>query len=385
MTTSAHPTSPPHAGSAAAAPPAPHWCLRFLNGAMKGRTITLKPGQNVVGSNGECDVMLAGGEVLPRHLVFTAGELVVAVQRLGDGAVQLNGEAMQSPRRSLVAGDVVTVGDIELQIERSYPAVEPADPMFAATNPDAVAAAATPLVPRRTGFWAGAALLVLACAGLLGLALWAGGDAQPAPVGATLAEVEKALKPFGEVEAVAAPGGRVVVKGFVESRLRRQALQQALAPFGGQVSASVYAADELVEQARRYVGAPGVAVGYAGQGKLVLSGTADDEAVRQKVRRLGEDLYPAVMVADRVQYRPMPAPDREAALRAQWAAWQELLPARLVGITEGEDGLRSIQLANGSRYYEGSVLKSGAELQHIEADGLVINSGGKRDTAGAAR
>ena len=84
-------------------------------------------------------------------------------------------------------------------------------------------------------------------------------------------------------------------------------------------------------------------------------------------------------------YKRQPAPDREAALRAQWAAWQELLPARLVGITEGEDGLRSIQLANGSRYYEGSVLKSGAELQHIEADGLVINSGGKRDAAGAAR
>jgi len=78
------------------------------------------------------------------------------------------------------------------------------------------------------------------------------------------------------------------------------------------------------------------------------------------------------MLADRVQYRPAAAPDRDAAQRAQWAAWQELLPARMVGITEGEDGLRSIQLANGTRLYEGAVLKSGAEIQRIDADGLVV-------------
>ena len=105
----------------------------------------------------------------------------------------------------------------------------------------------------------------------------------------------------------------------------------------------------------------------------MLSGTADDDGVRQKVRRLGEELYPAVMLSDKVQYRPAPAPDPQAAQRAQWTAWQELLPARLVSITEGGDGLRSIQLANGNRYYEGSVLKSGAELQHIDADGLVLS------------
>ena len=361
----------------------PGWCLRFLSGAMKGRTIALKPGQNVVGSNGECDIMLPGSDVLPRHLVFAAGELVVAVQKLGGGALQLNREEMQAARRSLVAGDIVTVGQIELQLERSYPAVAATDPMFAA--PESVLpddAAATALVPRRTGFWVGAALLVLACAGLLGVALWAGGEGRPARggVAVSLADVEKALAPFGEVEAVAAPGGHVVVKGFVESRLRKQALQQALQPFGDRVRFSVYAADELVEQARRYVGAPGVAVGYAGKGRLVLSGTADDDGVRQKVRRLGEELYPAVMLSDKVQYRPAPAPDPQAAQRAQWAAWQELLPARLVSITESGDGLRSIQLANGNRYYEGSVLKSGAELQHIDADGLVL-SGGKTGPA----
>jgi hypothetical protein len=193
---------------------------------------------------------------------------------------------------------------------------------------------------------------------------------------ADLGEVENALKPFGEVEAVAAPGGHVVVKGFVESRARKQALLQTLNRFGSSVTASVFAADELVEQARRYLGTPGVAVNYAGAGRLVLSGASDNDALHEKVRRLGEDLHPAVMVSDKVQYRPAPPSDKDAAARTQWAAWQELLPARLVSITEGSDGMRSIQLANGNRYYEGSVLKSGAELQRIDAGGLVL-SGGK--------
>ena len=41
----------------------PGWCLRFIGGAMRGRTITLKPGVNLVGSAGGCEVMLPGPDV----------------------------------------------------------------------------------------------------------------------------------------------------------------------------------------------------------------------------------------------------------------------------------------------------------------------------------
>ena len=47
----------------------------------------------------------------------------------------------------------------------------------------------------------------------------------------------------------------------------------------------------------------------------------------------------------------------------------------MVSITEDGNGLRHIQLSNGSRYYEGSVLRSGAELKRIDADGLVLSGG----------
>ena len=357
------------------------WCLRFLSGAMKGRTIELRPGANAVGSAGDCDVMLPGGDVLARHLVFNVGELVVSVHKSAEAEVLLNREPMQQPRRSLVPGDVVTVGRIELQLERSYPAPERADPMFA--GPESLladdTAATQPAPGRGMEFRVGAALLLLACAGLLGVGLWAGGEDRPA-VATSPADVARALAPFPELEAVAAPGGQVRVKGFVESRQRRQQLDQALAPMGRRVAIEAVAVDELVEQARRYLGNPALGVNYAGKGQLVVSGASDDDALRQRVARLGEDLHPEVLVSDHVSWRPAPPPDRDAALRAHWEAWQGALPARLVGITEDEAGLRSIQLADGTRYYEGAPLKSGAQIAHIGADGLVLEGGPRVDT-----
>jgi type III secretion protein D len=147
-------------------------------------------------------------------------------------------------------------------------------------------------------------------------------------------------------------------------------------PFGTQVSVNVHSAEDMVEQARRYVADPGVAVTYTGQGRLLLTGTVEDAAVRQKIRRLSEDLHPSVLVSDKVQYREKPVAEaKDTDLRAQWDGWQSVLPARMVSITEDGNGLRHIQLSNGGRYYEGSVLRSGAELKRIDADGLVLSGG----------
>ncbi|MGK6308622.1 FHA domain-containing protein [Variovorax sp. DT-64] len=368
-------------GAPAAAAMAAGWCLRFLSGAVKGRTIVLKPGINVLGSGGECEVMLPGSDVLPRHLVFTVGELVVAMQRLGTASARLNGEEMLQPRRSVVAGDIVSVGQIDFQLDRSYPASTQEDRMFAPAADASAGGAAEARQPmqgaRRLGLWAGGVVALLAVLGIAAVLLGGSGGAAGGAAGhVNLAEVEKALVPFPEVEVVAAPGGQFSVKGYVESKQRRQALEQAMAPFGRKVSVNVHSAEDMVEQARRYVGDPGVAVTYTGQGRLVLSGTVEDSAVRQKIRRLGEDLHPSVLVSDKVQYREKPkTEDKDAELRARWDGWQSVLPARMVSITEDGNGLRHIQLSNGNRYYEGSVLRSGAELKRIDADGLVLSGG----------
>ncbi|MEW6706086.1 MAG: FHA domain-containing protein [Pseudomonadota bacterium] len=360
--------------------PQPAWCLRFLSGALKGRTMALKPGANTLGSAPGCEVMLPGSEVLPRHLVIHVGELVISVQAAGGGEAHLNGQPLGGQRRSLVAGDIVAVGPIELELDRSYPEGEADDPMFAWSPSMLDEDGPRPPRPAPAGrpWWrGGATALLLALAGLTAVAAWQrGGKAADANAPhLDLAALEKTLAAFPEVEAVAAPGGQVLLKGFVETRLRRQALAQAVRSLGGQVAMSVHAADDIVEQARRYVDDPGIALTYAGRGQLVASGVTDSDAVRQKLRRLGEDLHPNVLVSDRVQYRePKPRANADEAA-TQWAAWQALLPARMVSITEDGRGGRHIQLANGTRYYEGSVLRSGAELKSIGVDQLTVSAG----------
>jgi hypothetical protein len=323
--------------------------------------------------------MLPGGDVLPRHLAFTVGELVVSMQRLGTASARLNGEEMQQPRKSVVAGDIVSVGQIDFQLDRTYPASAQEDRMFAPAHgplPEGEALAQQPSSGvQRLGLWVGGVVALLAVLGLAAMSL--GGSPGAMNGGSVnLAEVEKALVPFPEVEVIAAPGGQFGVKGYVESKQRRKTLEDAMARFGNKVSVNVHSAEDMVEQARRYVGDPGVAVTYTGQGRLALTGTVEDAAVRQKIRRLSEDLHPSVLVSDKVQYREKPKTEnKDDDMRAQWDSWQSVLPARMVSITEDGEGLRHIQLSNGNRYYEGSVLRSGAELKRIDADGLVLSGG----------
>ena len=68
--------------------------------------------------------------------------------------------------------------------------------------------------------------------------------------------------------------------------------------FGSQLHELIFApiTIQTMSQARRYVDDPGVAVTYTGQGRLALTGTVEDAAVRQKIRRLSEDLHPSVLV-----------------------------------------------------------------------------------------
>jgi type III secretion protein D len=353
----------------------PGWCLRFLSGAVRGRTISLSPGINVVGSAADCQIMLPASDVQPRHLIFSAGAVALSVVCVATADARINGDALATARRSVVVGDVLSIGKIDFQIERSYPASEhtnePADSMFLEADAPLSAAAAAPPRSRARGWAMAATVWVLT----MGLIWWGLSDnvSQAGQAGAqvNIAELEAALKDFAETEVLAGPSGHMSIRGFVESQPRKQALQLAMQPFGSRVTVSVHSVDELIDEARRFVGDPGVAITYAGKGRLVVSGKSDSADVREKIQRLGEGLQPAVLVSDKVQYREKPQDNAGVGQRNQWADWQRELPARMVSVTEDRGGMRYIQLANGNVLFEGSVLKSGAELKSLRLEGAV--------------
>jgi Inner membrane component of T3SS, cytoplasmic domain len=349
-------------------PPAPIWRLRFVDGAMRGRTIGLKPGANVLGAAGDCDILLPGAEVQPRHLRLVAGDVAVALQRIGDAPVRLNDAEVPGRSRGLVAGDRITLGGLEIELDR---VADDAGFLDGPSMPSANATASA--LPRASRAWP---LFAAGFAISIGLLWWTLGPAIARPSTAQdsgSARLQPLLADYPEMRLVQAADGTLRLEGFVESQLRMKMLEQALAPLGDKVRLRVQVVESLVEQARRFVADPAVAVNYAGQGRLVLSGATESTTVQQKIARLGEDMQPAVFVNDRVQYKPKAAePGRDA--QSLWTHWQGLLPARIVSITEGADGLRHIQLANGQRYYEGALLESGARLELIKPDELVISA-----------
>lgn len=354
------------------------WCLRFVGGSMRGRALPLKPGLNVIGSAAGSDVLLGGTEVQPRHALLTAGDWAVALQPVGEAPLRLNGRALEARRHAVVPGDRIALGGVEFELDRSGPRADAADPMFAVPEPAPAAAAQAPaaaapprgvaarVVGRVTGPYAAAfaASFVAAAALLWGTLGGPGAGARPGgPDAAEFAAIGRVLAGYPELALVALPGGGLRVSGFVESRARLAALEAALAPHRARLALRVHSVETLVDQARTFVADPGVAVEYAGGGKLRLGGASESAATQQKIARLAQDLHPEVLVLDQVSYRPQAAQAEREVAQTPWARWEGQLADRVVSLTEDGEGRRFLQLANGQRVYEGALLKSGQTLQ----------------------
>lgn len=352
----------------------PMWSLRFLSGPMRGQTIALRSGRNVVGAAGECTLVLRGDGVLPRHLLLQVGAVAVTVHKLGPAAACVNDVELGEQRRSLVAGDVVSIAGVDFELDRRVVECSRGQD----ENTDSVlvpwdalpAAPAAPAIAERRRWEPGVLVAMAAIAVTLAGAVWfsSGGSASAAsksspPAGLDFAEIAAVVAGFPEVQATADARGNVRVTGYVQSEARLSELRNLLAGHGDRLAVKVHAVQEIVERARSYLDEPAVAITYAGRGRLILGGKATAGA-REKVRRLAEDMQPSATVSDRIRYSTATssAPGSSARRRTDEA----LFPARVVSVTSDANGLRHVQLATGARYYEGAILPSGRKLSAID-------------------
>ncbi len=369
------------------------WCVRFINGPLRGRTIALKHGTNVVGSGTDCDILLQG-DVQPRHLVFTVGDIAVSVQKLGTATAKLNGEELPMQRRSTVRGDIISVNSIDFEVDKVKAEGNALGVLAEIRNesvddePTSADAAPPPppstpwkfTIPLRYGFAMGGVIALATISAVIGLNTYDSGRTWSVVTPTVdIESLHRIVAEYPEVKVIDHADGKVGVRGFVESRARRSALTEALRRFGAGISINVHAADEIVEQAHRYLNDPDISVNYAGQGRLVVSGTTTNDAIHDKVARLGADLRSVIAIVDDVESgRRSKTKSVIKKNSSELAEWQNSLPSQMVGLTEFTNGMRHIQLSNGRRYYEGATLKSGDELVNIEADHLVVTNTRKK-------
>ena len=351
------------------------WSLSFLSGPLYGRTIALKLGDNWVGSGADCDAIVADGEISPRQLRLSVGQIAVTVQNVGEAEASLNGAPLDSARRALRHGDVIEMGSIRLGI---VPAQQPRE-----LPPEAPAAkrggALAQLAQHPWPAWAASRRVLVTLAALWGVMVLAGGAYLA--IGATnpfwfqasaterLDQVVEALHDYPEVKVVPTGEGFVVF-GYVNSLSDRDRVQRLVQSFPQTTVGDVYVIDELLGSARLYFSDTPLTVAYAGHGKVVVGG-AGARSLQQRVANFSKDAKPALQVIDRVAYE-----DTGAAPRKPKPSAGEV--PDIVGVYDDGTGTRFIETADGARYFEGSHLPGGLELQHVGADGVVFSRGSDR-------
>ncbi len=84
-------------------------------GPQRGRDHRIWRGRNVVGTGADCDVVLSGPDVLPRHAVIEVDDAGVFLVGLGAGRTRVAGRAAR--RELLVDNDIIEIGDVELLLK----------------------------------------------------------------------------------------------------------------------------------------------------------------------------------------------------------------------------------------------------------------------------
>lgn len=357
------------------------WSLCFLSGPMSGRTLWLAPGENWVGTGADCEVILPDREIAARQMCLHVGAIAASVQNFGGAPVTLNGTPLGEMRRTLAAGDTVTIGSIRFGVEHAA---------GAAPLP---AGAGGALAVRREG--AGSTWLAahapawLAALGvrrlvLMLLALWsafalaAGGYVAVATRGEfwwshesryeRIREVEAALRSYPELTVAPGEGEGIVISGYVSNADERMRVTQIAQRFPSVTLGTVYVVDQLLAATRQTLSDTSLKAQYAGRGRIVLTGVAS-RAVAQRVENFKRDAKPAVDVIDRVSY------DDNAA-GAFITSTGGAVPSDIAGMYGDDSGTRYIVTRDGRHFFEGATLPNGLTIASIEPNRVVFQRNG---------
>ena len=337
--------------------------LRIVGGMHEGARLNLAPGDYVIGSAEDCDIVLRDASVAPRHVRLTVGRSTAHLRPIDRAVVGYRGNPLRSRIKRLRDFDMISAGGAE----------------FCLTAVDSNNAAVTDVVPkivapRTTGLGRAAApyaLLGLLVAGTFVVyaeAVWQGQSAD-GRAKAALQQARSALTgmQLNEINVTLAADNALMVSGFVHSaqdaqRLRSEKSLQVL----GAPQLHYQVADEIVNRVKQHLDPAKVNVAYLGAGKVGVSGRGD-AALRARLERLSKDLSGVVVIEDRITYRN--------SLSAQPTLTASRLPIKIVAVQIGAPSY--FQDQHGARYFVGGNLSDGAQVTSISDTQIQFHKNGQ--------
>jgi type III secretion protein D len=406
---------------------APSWQVIVLGGLHAGAQVDLaRHDVTLIGSAQDCDIVLRDPGVRAHHfMVFPQGhhlqlraiegDLVCAGQTLSAGssvaidnakqwhcaAVALGAGVQGTPQWDALRSGVPAALDADAALTfndeagPSAAAAESAPPLRDHAPPAPAAQAggmARARSPRwlRTRWQAVAVAVVVSATVGTGMVTWsfAGHKVRTRAAASAIAQTLIALK-LPELRVVGTESGPLRVEGTLQSEADRGRLMHALGERGVYPAVDVVTGEQLADMVQNAFRQRGLKVqtAYAGGGRVDVRGAAasavteqivgDVLAVKNAVTQIA--LLDAADAASQMQPPPAaagtasatPAP---AAVRVDAAAAARD-PKRVVGVVGGRDP--HVLTQDGRRYFVGSMLPDGTQVDRIEGLQVIFSRHGK--------
>lgn len=323
---------------------APRTCLISVRqGLHAGASVRLRA-PVCIGSAPESDLVLRDVGVSAQHALLSAQG---GRWRLVAHDTKMDLPAIAVSRRGRYLREHYEFGGASVCLSQAMPVA-----------PVRAAPAASPLSQRIAFLGAPILIAVSLTLGTAGILHFAG------PAAARAAPSELSLSEAGWPDAmlIIDARGERRVEGFVDDDAAMQRLDAWLRIQGHvRVNNQARIGAQLAANVREAVADTGIGVRYA-KGRIHLSGTTEDLAVRSRLQSLRSDLAGTVEIVDEVAY---------VAVRRQSVS--HVLPIRIVSVAPGE--LASFVADNGSRYFIGATLSDGSEVVAILPDAVIFRNG----------
>lgn len=298
--------------------PRKQWLLKVIAGPNQGAEIGLYAGKTLIGSDGECDVVLHDVMVATQHLELELSETGPMVAAPLGGRVYTNGKRIREARQNIPDFGFVSIGGTHLVIgpaDGQWPLLSPADvpelekeappppepepaaaPSAAAPTPDGPRPVDTPAAGSGAAAPAPAAApsskfgpVVGVAAGLLLLAGWGivykdlvTGGSKDTPVvelpddEKPAARAQAVVEDFGALGSVKVEevGGRVSVSGYVDTEAKQREMQVAFRDAVPGIRTKIYSLEKIAASARSLLDARRLplTVTSLSEGKIKVSG-----------------------------------------------------------------------------------------------------------------